>query len=100
MISYKDCLCVNYIVNNVGMKYSEKFAYFLEIPNAEQVRFAFRKKRLQDSFHFDSDFYSHTSTCLFQPENHTDRQLQHAVCPSGKRTVKSELYLLYNGVCL
>lgn len=65
MISYKDCLCVNHIVNNVGMKYSEKFAYFLEIPNAEQVRFVIQKKTLQDSCHFDSDFYSHTSTHLF-----------------------------------
>lgn len=43
------------------MKYSEKFAFFLEIPNAEQVRFAIRKKRLQDSCHFDSHFYSHAS---------------------------------------
>lgn len=29
------------IVNNVGMTYSDNFAYFLEIPDAEQVRFAF-----------------------------------------------------------
>lgn len=28
-------------VNNVGMKYSHSFAYFLGIPDAEQVRFAF-----------------------------------------------------------
>lgn len=35
------CLCLCNTVNNVGMTYSEHFAYFLEIPEAEQVSFAF-----------------------------------------------------------
>lgn len=34
------CVFVIHTVNNVGMAYSDHFAYFLEIPDAEQVTFA------------------------------------------------------------
>lgn len=30
-------LCLSKPVNNVGMAYSDHFAYFLEVPDAEQV---------------------------------------------------------------
>lgn len=76
---------VIHTVNNVGMSYSENFAYFLEIPDAEQVRFA-----IQMSFSEDWMIYFYLPlVCLFWPENHSDCQLQHAVCPSGK------IYLVY-----
>lgn len=67
--------------------YSENISYFLEVPNAEQVEFPSRTKKCAIRFIYHSVFTHLFPSCLSRLENHSDRQLQHSVRPSGEITV-------------
>lgn len=78
---------VTHTVNNVGMTCSDNFAYFLEIPEAEQVSFALQMSFSEDCMiyfyclrllevTFVSDVEVTCFSCVFiLTENHSDYQL-------------------------